>query len=174
MPHKVANLENVIKQVVERNMSQTVELREVRTEDQQSRQAEQDELITEHVTHISQDETVEGENLPGDFVETEEFSSTYETSTKAYAEITVDTSGAAKAQNTVESSTEGYGDMTAGTSQQEPAPSVVEEEPQPEEGPKEAEPAQDLHQQQPLLPSEVVGLHHKNDKGHHHYFEIKI
>ena len=58
-----------------------MELREVRTEDWQSIQAAQDELITEHVTHISQDEKVEGENLPGDFIETEELSSTGETST---------------------------------------------------------------------------------------------
>ena len=64
----------MIEQVLERKMSQTVELREVRTEDWQSRQAAQDELITEHMTHISQDETVEDENLPGDFIKTEEFS----------------------------------------------------------------------------------------------------
>ena len=99
MPHKVANLEKVIKQLLERNMYQTVEQREVRTEDLQSTQAAQDELITEHVTDILQDETVEDENLPGNFIETEEFSLTGERSTEAYAEMTVDTSGDEKVQD---------------------------------------------------------------------------
>ena len=55
-------------------MSQTVELTQVRTEDCQSKQAALNELITEHMTHISQDETVEDVNLHGAFVKTEEYS----------------------------------------------------------------------------------------------------
>ena len=53
-PHEVKNLENVIKQVLQRNMSQTVQLKEVKT-GHEVREADTTELITEHVIHISQD-----------------------------------------------------------------------------------------------------------------------
>ena len=79
-------------------MSQTVQLKEVKT-GHECREADPAELITEHVTHISQDETVSYINLPGDYVETESYSGVGNSSTDAYAEMTVDKSEAADSES---------------------------------------------------------------------------
>ena len=58
------------------------------------RKADPTELIMEHVTYISQDDTVSDINLPGDDVEMEGYSCAWNSSTDACAEMTVDTSSA--------------------------------------------------------------------------------
>ena len=51
-------------------MSQTVQLKEVKT-GHEAREADPTELIMEHATNISQDDTVSDINFPGDDVEME-------------------------------------------------------------------------------------------------------
>ena len=74
-------------------MSQNVQLKEVKT-GHEVREADPTELIMEHVTHISQDDTLSDINLPEDDVEMEGYSCVGNSSTDAYAKMTVYTSGA--------------------------------------------------------------------------------
>ena len=75
-----------------------LQLKEVKT-GHEWREADPTELITEHVTHISQDDTVSGINLLGDDVEMEGYSSAGNLSTDAHAKMTVDKSEVAESES---------------------------------------------------------------------------
>ena len=76
-------MENIIQQVVQRNLWKQVMVEQIEAADSLE---EVTDVVTEHITHISKDETVGEGCLPGDMIETEAYSTVHDSTTDAYEE----------------------------------------------------------------------------------------